>query len=420
MTHARAPEGGFILLGVVMFMLALTILGLSLFSLSSYESQFFQTGLAREQAMQRSESGLELVKALLTATPNRLENATAAVGQYGITHAMAYQWRSSNANDTTSRGTINWDSTVVIVVTSRDHGQSRTVQSRFRPGPPRNPYTNLVTCAGTILASTQNSPNATLEFQGKVWQRVTSSADTSWTPRVQWTSGRPFISGTPPGVLGNSYVNTRLSSASLPTAWDANRCTMTLRNTGTSPAFFRVPASPTGGSNRTEYSQYGFFTDNATTISVSGTCILMAPAGLCMRDRVTFAPEPGSSGLLVIVAKPNGVAPGTTNRALWFESGVQILDPTNMKVVLVSEGDIALQAIRNVENRDLMALSIVAGGNVELMGPSNGKLWRMAHTTAMDAVLDDLVARGALPLFSGGTRTTYAYQNASWKETRVP
>jgi hypothetical protein len=419
MTPARAPEQGFILLGVVMFMLALTILGLSLFSLSSYESQFFQAGLAREQAMQRSESGLELVKALLTATPNRLENANAAVGQYGITKAMAYQWRSSNANDTTSRGTVNWDSTVVIVVTSRDHGQTRTVQSRFRPGPPRNPYTNLVTCAGTILTTTQSS-NATIEFQGQVWQRVTSSADTSWTPRVLWTSGRPFVSGTPPTVLGNTFVNTRLSSASLPTTWDPNRLTMTLRNTGTSPALFRTPASPTSGSNRTEYSQYGFFTDNLTTISVSGTCLLLAPTGICMRDRVTIAPEPGTSGTLVIVAKPNGVAPGSTNRALWFESGFQILDPTNMKVVLVTEGDIALQAIRTNDNRDMMALSIVAGGNLELLGPSNGKLWRMFHGTAMDAVLNDLVARGALPLFSGGTRTTYAYQNASWKETRVP
>jgi hypothetical protein len=270
-----------------------------------------------------------------------------------------------------------------------------------------------------VITTTQSS-NATIEFQGQVWQRVTSSADTSWTPRVLWTSGRPFVSGTPPTVLGNTFVNTRLSSASLPTTWDPNRLTMTLRNTGTSPALFRTPASPTSGSNRTEYSQYGFFTDNLTTISVSGTCLLLAPTGICMRDRVTIAPEPGTSGTLVIVAKPNGVAPGSTNRALWFESGFQILDPTNMKVVLVTEGDIALQAIRTNDNRDMMALSIVAGGNLELLGPSNGKLWRMFHGTAMDAVMDDLVARGALPLFSGGTRTTYAYQNASWKETRVP
>ena len=419
MTPARAPEQGFILLGVVMFMLALTILGLSLFSLSSYESQFFQVGLAREQAMQRSESGLELVQALLLSAPNRLENANAAVGQYGITKAMAYQWRSSNANDTTSRGTVNWDSSVVIVVTSRDRGQTRTVQSRFRPGSPRNPYRNLVTCAGTILATSQ-STTPTLEFQGQVWQRVTSSADTSWTPRVQWTSGRPFIGGTPPTVLGNTYVNERLSSASPPTSWDATKMNMTLRNTGASPAFFRPPTSPASGANRPEYGQYGFFTDSPTTISVSGTCILLAPTGLCLRDRVTIAPEPGTSGTLVIVAKPNGVAPGSTNRGLWFESGFQILDPTNMKVVLVSEGDIALQALRTNDNRDLLALSIVAGGNVELLGPSNGKLWRMFHGTAMDAVMDDLVTRGALPLFSGGTRTTFAYQSASWKETRLP
>jgi hypothetical protein len=50
--RVQSPEDdrGFVIVGVVMFVLALTILGLSLFSLSSYESQFLNRSLAREQA----------------------------------------------------------------------------------------------------------------------------------------------------------------------------------------------------------------------------------------------------------------------------------------------------------------------------------------------------------------------------------
>ena len=94
----RRDERGFILVGVVTFMLALTILGLSLFALSSYEAQFFFASASREQSLQRAESGMELVKALISSTA-LLQDAHKAEGQYGITHAMAYQWRSGVLND---------------------------------------------------------------------------------------------------------------------------------------------------------------------------------------------------------------------------------------------------------------------------------------------------------------------------------
>ena len=95
-------ERGFILVGVVTFMLALTILGLSLFALSTYEAQFFYSSAAREQSLQNSESGMEVVKALLDAAPAQLQVAHLAEGQSGITRAIAFQQRSASAADTTS------------------------------------------------------------------------------------------------------------------------------------------------------------------------------------------------------------------------------------------------------------------------------------------------------------------------------
>ena len=421
MIATAAPrERGFILVGVVMFMLALTILGLSLFSLSSYEAQFFYGSLAREQALQRSESGLELVKALLTSTPARLENAQSAVGQYGITRAIAYQWRSANLSDTTSRGLVNWDSSVVVVVTARERGESRTLQARFTPIPPRNPYRDLVTCAGRPVANTANGTTPTVELYGPVWQTITSAADTVWTPYAKWLSGRPFISGVPPTPAADAYVDARLPSASAPTAWDSVRCNLTFRNTGSTPRWFVSPRSPTSGSGRPEYNQFGFFTDALTTISVSGTCVWVIPAGVCFRQRVIVQPEPGRSGTLVIVAKRNGLAPGYTNTGIWFQTGLDLLDPTNTKLFLVSQGDIALSSLRNASSRDMRALSIVAGGNVEFMPPPSGSTWKLMYDASMDAVADGLVASGAVPATSGGSSAVFAYTGASWKETRLP
>ncbi len=413
-------QGGFILVGVVMFTLALTILGLSLFSLSSYEAQFFDGSLTREQALQHGESGLELVRALISAPPGRLEAAQSAVGRYGITRAIAYQWRSADPRDTTSRGLLNADSSVVIVVTARERGATRTLQARFTPVPPANPYRNLFTAAGGLRYDTANGAAPTVELQGSVWTRVTSAADTAWVPYVRWLSGRPLVSGLPPVPAADAFVDARLATASAPTLWDAKNCILTFRNTGTTPRTFVSPPSPTSAAGRDEYRQYTFFTDATTTINVRGTCVWVVPAGVCFRQRVVVQPEPGQSGTLVIVAKANGLAPGYTNRGIWFQSGLDLTDPGNTRVFLVSAGDIALSALRNLASKDVRALSVLAGGSLELMGPPTGSTWKLTHDATMDAIADDLLARGALPSTSGGSTTMYAYTGASWKETRLP
>ncbi len=61
LTPATRPERGFVLVAVVMFVLALTILGFSLYGLSSYEGQFLSRSLATQQSLYRAEGGQELV-----------------------------------------------------------------------------------------------------------------------------------------------------------------------------------------------------------------------------------------------------------------------------------------------------------------------------------------------------------------------
>lgn len=418
---ARGQEG-FILVGVVMFMLALTILGLSLFALSSYEAQFFYTDVSREQSLHRSESGLEIVKTLLTDPTRtaRLEDARLAVGQFGITNALAYQWRSANPNDTTSRGLVNWDSSLVLVVTSRSGNEERRVQSRYQPVDARNPYKMLVSTGLGVFYNTLNSSSRNLELHGKLWQHVATSSDTAWLGQVNWTTGRPLDPSSAPVPYGDAFVDSKLPGASDPTSWDENRFDMTFRNSGSSPRFFKSPRSPHSAEGRSEYDQYTFFSDGSTTINVRGTCIWVVPQGVCFRQRVFVQPD-GPGGTLVIVAKANGRDPGYENRGIWFQSGLIVNNPSSTKVFLVSEGDIGITYLRNTtESRDVKALSMVAGGDIELMGPSNGYTFKLYHDSSMDAVADDLIARGALPPTSGGSGTAFAYVGSSWKEMRLP
>lgn len=418
---AAHDERGFLLVGVIMFMLALTILGLSLFSLGTYEARFFHEAQAREQALQSSESGSAVVRAHLLAPPYRLENAQRAVGRNGIVRAIAYQWRSSNPSDTVSRGAIVWDSTMVIAVTARHGTEERTTLARFVPVPARTPYQTLFTAGGGLWYDTRNSSVRNVELSGPVQHLVTTGADSAWVNQVSWTSGRPLDPSPAATVYADAFVDRKLPLASPPTAWDENDLDLDLINTGTTPRFFSSPPTPESAQDDPEASQFGFYTDGTLTITVRGPCVWVVPDGVCFGRRVVVQPQPGQSGSLVIVAKRNGRAPGFENRGLWFQGGLSLSDPNNVSLFLVSSSDIALGYVRNsTESRDVRALSVVAGGRIDLMGPSGGFRFRLTHPTSMDATATTLLSQDALPPTSGGNGRVLAYSGASWKETRLP
>jgi hypothetical protein len=136
---------------------------------------------------------------------------------------------------------------------------------------------------------------------------------------------------------------------------------------------------------------------------------------------VTIEPETGQSGTLVIVAKPNGRSPGYEDRGVWFQGGLILSAPSNVRLFVVTEGDVGITHEHSASSsNDMRALSVVAGGSIELMGPNPGYMFKLEHDSSMDAFADLLVSNGALPPTSGGAGTAYAYAPASWKESRFP
>jgi len=422
-----ANERGFMLVGVVMFMLALTILGLSLFALSSYEAQFYTGSASREQSMQDAESGMELVKALLQLSPQRLENAQLAVGQRGISRAVAYQWRSALGTDTTSRGLVNWDSTLVVEVTAGLRGAERTIQARFIPVPAENPYKKVLTAGGGITYNNMNSTTPQcFEVRGGVWQFVDSGTDTAWTQRVSWPEGRPVHTTAAATPLGNTFVGSKLFAAVQPTNWSGNHApyTLTLNNSGGGAKFFRGPPSPTDAQGDederpTEYDQYSFYVDRDLKVKIRGTVVWLVPRGACFRRNVLVELlDPDVPSTLVIVARPNERDPGYTNRGLWFQGGLTVTED-NACVYLVSEGDIGLTRHQNKsESFDADQVSIVAGGIIELGGPRPGDSQHIEYEPfVMDALADKLISDGALPPLTAATTMSFVLARSTWAET---
>jgi Tfp pilus assembly protein PilX len=421
-------ERGFILVGVVTFMLALTILGLSLFALSTYEAQFFYASASREQSLQNSESGMEVVKALLDAGPAQLQVAHLAEGQSGITRAIAYQQRSASAADTTSSGPIDWSRDLVIVVTARSGDVERTLQTRFTAQPTDNPYKHLVACGGGLTFDTENStdPRA-MRMTGHVWHPVASDADTAWTRWVTWSSDQPVRRGTPPLSLADAFVDAHWSSARDPELdglvdlENKDHYEIEFVNRGSSPAFYKLDrkATDAGAKNDPEYDQYSFYSNNyPIELEVRGTAVWLVDQGACFKNVVNVVPEsPGVPSTLIIVARANGRDPGFEERALWFQGGLQVSDP-NMHVFLVSEHDIAVTHVNAASTSHVARnVSIVAGGRVVLEGPRSTNEFDLVYTpSAMDGLVNRLASESALPALSGGGGYTFAPVPRTWVE----
>jgi hypothetical protein len=143
----------------------------------------------------------------------------------------------------------------------------------------------------------------------------------------------------------------------------------------------------------------------------------VVPQGICFKDQVSVSLESsGTPGTLIIVAK----ASNDGNRAIWFKGGLTMANGAH--VYLVSQGDISLVHHNDNDNlnnnvNNAQAVSIVAGGHIEIGGPKSGYLFRLGYDPALDALGDQLLSQGALPPVTGGSGASFVVVRPSWSET---
>ena len=252
----RPREAGFVLIGVIIFVLALTIIGISLFSLSSYEAQFLQRSLDGEQAFQSAVGGIERARFALCAT-SRLDAVSAAPGRENVIAATAFQVRGS---DSISTGPVEWVANQTGPPArdrpgerpgAHDHGALHAAGGR------PNYYRQLVTTSGrhrrwTRWASADPTcrTGPTVDLGGTVWEgTVASPADTLvWTARLRdWSLRRILTGQRGPCPTWPRTGRAHDPAAALPATSGARRRRRTSTTTTSTP----TPASrPTTASRR--------------------------------------------------------------------------------------------------------------------------------------------------------------------------
>lgn len=426
-------EQGFVLVGVVMFVLALGILSLSLFSLSSYEAGFFQRSIDDERARQRAAGGVELVKSLVAMSPDLLENAKLSEGRLSITYAKAWQMVSGVADST---GPVDESRHVFFRVKTVVNGTARMVEGEYVPTLSVNPYKRLITSNGSIFYNANGGQVATnrvgtTRLERPIWQTVTTASDTAWTSYVDWPEGRPLRTQAAPvpDVLG--FLASRLSGATPQVTWvNSVAADHTIRLdggvAGSPPRYFRSPATV---STNSLASNFDFFDDpsDETVIQVRGTCIWMIPAGIRFDSKVRIQEWDGpgsdpSDHELVIVAGPNGrlVQGGTDYRdaGIWMFNGLEIESGDDVRVWLVTDGQLRLERFdENSDDMEAVGLNVFADG-LFLMGPvaSLGGEMRLRYRYSGDARVDYMTGFDALPGFGGAAGLDFQLVAGSWRE----
>ncbi len=133
-----APQSeGFVLVGVVIFVMALTILGLSVFSLSSYEAQFMRQAMQEQQAYNDAMSGFERAKYMLTVSPYRLESVQSNLPA-GVDSTIA--WQAGN-----TAGPVSWGGQVMLRVRASRGNSTQAYVAWFVPELREDQYKRLIT-----------------------------------------------------------------------------------------------------------------------------------------------------------------------------------------------------------------------------------------------------------------------------------
>ena len=409
----QEEASGFVLVGVVMFVLALTILGVSLFSLSSYEAQFFGRSSDETTAFYAALGGIERAKFVL-ARKRHYEDVTLGLPLGDIVNATAT--RTDNGQST---GVVDFTGTVPvdIRVTANHNGASRTVQQRFIPVKPNHIYRRLITAydgvkviqTETIGPQVDRSPQTYMD--GAVWQH---NPDILWNSLAQ-VDPSPFsrtvtVADVPhPDVV--SYISVHQTFVT--PAVNQGNYDLTSGN-----VFYETSGTLTGTLNG--YGDgYGAYSSGTSTITVSGTAIWLLDHGFKSDKSVQVNAGPVNPSqpmpLLIIVARdPVGRPPEES--AINFLGGLNSTVP----VIIVSDGTVDIEHLNDFSGVSTLASYISIFANyVVFGGPTPGWSARIIHPSTLstiDWVIDDLYDAGLLPNSTAGISTQFVTVPRTWRE----
>jgi len=401
-----AAERGFVLLGVVVFVLALTILGLSLFSLSSYEAQFLGQSLNQTKAFYAASGGLERAKCVLIAT-ERLETVGQNLPLEGVTAAVATQVQGGVPN---TSGPIQWGGNdIELQVTGSVQGGTRTVRAWFHPVAGQSHYRRLATAAEWIDVSSDPT-RQTIEATGTLYQGQEGLA---WQANLKPPPPDSIktLAGIPVPPVEEIFALAPSPPLAIRTEVGGNPV-YTLDALGLEPGYF-------------SFNGPVFSLDEAlgsTTIKVRGPAVWLLPRGIHIFNEITVETlgSGGPNTCLVIVAGANTNSDAYYHeKGIWFQQG--ILTPSGVPLIFVTNGRFILTQQSNTTDTGVGYLSIYAR-NVTLEGPIDPVRMTLVH--GMNAPQDDsgglldwLASHGALPMGTATVDPQLTMIPGKWRES---
>ena len=423
-------RGGFVLVGVVMFVLALTILGMSLFAISGYEATFLGESRDETAALYQAEGGVDMVCQILAQAGDSLASAHLAEGYAGVLHAVAYQTNSLNETDSTHA--IDFGSPVTVVVTALDGDQTRTVSGRFIPKPAVDYYKRLFTVSGTQVSLSPSTGTLLIpvsiyiETQGisepvnsrlhtvrpapsdEVWQA--STTDSTWIQRTAWSKTRPLLLGSVP-VPNTADLYARQIASGTPYAPQQIDSTLIFNQHAGAVGYYVTPAN-----SDSNYS-FAYSAGGTLELNVKGTVVWMLPRGFRSDNQVNVQAYDSSPTTLVMVGSPNPLRTGAGNDpriGLWFFGGINVAP--GVSIILVSDGQVNIEG-NNSGNASVAAANMsVFSEGLYLMGPKAPFFLDFSHPTSMDALIGNLESIGALPGATGAAPAAFTLIPGSWQD----
>jgi hypothetical protein len=369
-------DAGFALVGIIIFLLTLTVLGLSLFSLSAFEAQLAIRSQHEAAAFHAAVGGLERAKFALLKRDS-LSAVKRNLPIQGVTYARAMQ-------GTDSIGAIRWfaDSVVTIRVLGVDGPARKLIEARFQPKPGVRLYKHLYTTSGGVtVRNTRAWPDSLSRWAhtllvGNVWQ---NSADTSWSWKTGGSHAVHRIGGVPPPDL-TEFFNAYWGGASGPVS-PGNSHNYELpadKNCSHCWEFFKTPYDPTRvspyGGSLNGYSlddtarKVGSGT-NFPQANVSGKSVWMFDQGVRFREQLlVHATSAQDTPVVVIVAK-KGHDPDNPNVGIWFRGAIDAKQGQYCAVMLVTDGKVIIEHDVGTVDHSFMPYLAVYAADIQVIGP---------------------------------------------------
>jgi hypothetical protein len=404
--RACRGEAGFVLIGVVIFVLALTIIGISLYSLSSYEAQFLQRSIDSEQAFQSAVGGIERAKFALAKT-GILDSVCVSLPA-GVDTTMAFQ-------DGQTTGAVSWDPAkkVALHVVANVNGMRRVMDAEFTPIDTVvvSYYSSLVTVRDgiTVMDQAPGSPtnrDRTVLLSGTIWDG-SGLPPSGWVPHVYPPPPDDIL--TSPGVplpdVGPFLDRPgKIDLATPVTATGMPADPINLTTPPNTPAYFVSENQDAQGNF--SFSSYG---RNYCEIQVSGIAVWLLPqGGMFYQD--TYVRGNPATDCLVIIAGPKIGSCGWTT-AFEPSSSICFLGflEAQIPIVLVSSGEVLMYHENNYQRNTLTTDVAIFARSARFLGPDPAegvqlRLFRQPSGPLNSFIIDRLSSCEALPNAPRGGR----------------